>query len=120
MITPVVALHSSWDGFPHDQVLDLIEDLVGLHLLNLHICITSHLKADIGHVLKPLALFTISLHDEEGQKQNIVDFIKFVVQSDHWMQKWSVDMKTLVIDTLLQRANGQHVIHITNFHCPTL
>ena len=104
---------SSWDGSPRDQVLDLIEDLVRLRLPNLRICITSHLEADIESVLKALASFTVCLHDEEGQKQSIVDFIRFVVQSDLVMQKWSVDIKKKVIDTLSQRADGRYVIPIT-------
>jgi hypothetical protein len=100
---------SSQDGSPRDQVLDLIKDLDNLHLPNLRICITSHLEADIEYVLKPLASFTVCLHDEEGQKQSIVEFIRFVVQSNPMMQKWSVDIKKLVIDTLSQRADGRYV-----------
>ena len=96
-------------GCPRNRVLDLIEDLVGLHLPNLRICVTSHLEPDIELVLKPLASFTVCLHDEEGQKQSIVDFIRFVVQDDSDMQKWSVDIKKLVIDTLSQNADGRYV-----------
>ena len=92
-----------------NRVLDLIEDLVGLHLPNLRICVTSHLEPDIELVLKPLASFTVCLHDEEGQKQSIVDFIRFVVQDDSDMQKWSVDIKKLAIDTLSQNADGGYV-----------
>ena len=96
-------------GCPCNQVLDLIEDLVGLHLPNLRVCSTSHLEPDIELVLKPLASFTVCLHNEEDQKQSIVDFIRFVVQDDSDMQKWSVDIKKLVIDTLLQNTDGRYV-----------
>lgn len=102
----------SKDGSPREKTLDFIEDLVELRLQNLRICITSRLEADIEFVLKPLVSFTISLHDEGGQKQSIVDFIKFVVQSTREMQKWSTDIKAQVIDTLSKRADGRCVIPI--------
>ncbi|KAH9032268.1 hypothetical protein EDB85DRAFT_2145644 [Lactarius pseudohatsudake] len=88
------------------QVLDLIKDLVGLHP-NLRICITSRLEADINYILKPLASFTVSLHDEEGQKQAIVDFIKFIVQSKCDLIQWDVDLQELAINTLTQSADGR-------------
>lgn len=99
----------SKDGSLREKTLDFIENLVGLHLPNLRICVTSRLEADIEFVLKPLASFTVSLHNEEGQNQSIDEFIKFVVQSTREMQKWSMDIKTQVIDTLSKRADGRYV-----------
>ena len=104
--------NDSWGGSRRDRVLDLVEDLVGLHLPNLRICVTSHLEADIEFVLKPLVSFTVSLHDEEGQKQSIVDFIEFTVRTNYRMRSWSVDIKKLVVDTLSQKADGRYVILI--------
>ena len=91
---------------PRDRVLQLIEDLVESHLPNLRICLTSRPEADILEVLEPLASHSVSLHDEDGQKQDIVDYITSVVHSDRKMQKWSVEDKKLVIDTLSERADG--------------
>jgi hypothetical protein len=91
---------------PRERVLNLIEDLVELDLENLRICVTSRPEADILDALLPLASHTVSLHDEDGQKQDINNYITSVVQSDRKMRKWRAEDKTLVIDTLSQRADG--------------
>ncbi len=44
----------------------LEEDLVETQLLNLRIRVTSRPEADIKAVLDPLALLSVSLHDESG------------------------------------------------------
>jgi hypothetical protein len=91
---------------PRERVLNLIEDLVELDLENLRICVTSRPEADILDALLPLASHTVSLHDEDGQKQDINNYITSVVQSDRKMRKWRAEDKTLVVDTLSQRADG--------------
>ena len=91
---------------PRDSVLELIEDLVALRLPNLRICVTSRLEADISEALGLLASQTVSLHDEDGQKQDIIDYVTFVVHSDRKMRKWRADDKKLVIDTISERADG--------------
>jgi hypothetical protein len=45
----------------------LEEDLVETQLLNLRIRVTGRPEADIEAVLDPLALLSVSLHDESGQ-----------------------------------------------------
>jgi hypothetical protein len=89
-----------------DWVLELIEDLVELDIPSLRICVTSRPEADILEALGPLATHTISLHEEDGQKQDIVDYVTFVVHSDRRMRKWRPDDKKLVIDTISERADG--------------
>ncbi len=98
---------------PRDRVFDLIEDLVGLNLPNLRICVTSRPEADIHDVLQPLASHTVSLHDEDGQKEDINKYITSVVQSDRTMRRWNAQDKNLVIDTLTQKADGMYVVIIT-------
>jgi hypothetical protein len=95
---------------PRERVLNLIEDLVELEVENLRICVTSRPEADILDALLPLASHTVSLHDEDGQKQDINNYITSVVQSDRKMRKWRAEDKKLVIDTLSQRADGMYVI----------
>ncbi|KAH9965646.1 hypothetical protein BJV74DRAFT_911015 [Russula compacta] len=58
--------------------------------------------------LEPLTLESnrISLHDEIGQKQDIVDFISAAVYSDKNMRRWRDEDKRLVIETLSDRADG--------------
>jgi hypothetical protein len=89
-----------------DRVLEFIEDLVGSHLPNLRICLTSRPEADILEVLEPLASHTVSLHHEDGQKQDIIDYVIYVVHSDRKMQKWREEEKKLVIDVISERADG--------------
>ena len=90
---------------PREKVLNLVEDLANSHS-NLRICITSRPEQDIRMVLEPLTSFHISLHEESGQKDDIVDYVRFVVRSDRTMRRWRPEDKELVIDTLIDRANG--------------
>jgi hypothetical protein len=48
----------------------------------------------------------MSLHDENGQRQDILDYISNIVHSDRRMQRWKPDDKQLVIDTLSEKADG--------------
>ena len=91
---------------PRDRVLEFIEDLVDLHPPNLRICVTSRPEADILEAFGALASHTVSLHDEDGQKQDIVDYVTFAVYSDRKMRKWRAEDKQLVIDTISERADG--------------
>ena len=91
---------------PRERVLDLFEDLVELKLENLRICVTSRPEADILDALLPLVSHSVSLHDEDGQRQDINNYIASVVQSDRKMRKWRAEDKELVIDTLSQKADG--------------
>jgi hypothetical protein len=93
-----------------EKVLDLLEDLVESCLPNLRLCITSRPEVDIRNVLEPLTSSSnrISLHDESGQKTDIVDYINSVVRSDRKMKKWREEDKKLVIQTLSNKASGMY------------
>ena len=90
---------------PRELVLDLIEKLV-TQLPNLRICITSRPEADIQECLGLLVTHSVSLHDEVGQQQYIMEYIASAVQSDRKMRKWRTGDRELVIDTLSRRADG--------------
>ena len=98
--------HSSGAPSPRERVLMLVEELVGLRLPNLHICVTSRLETDIETVLNRLIPRFISLHDEENQIQDIVDYVTSVINTDPKMRGWSADVKELVIGTLSHKAGG--------------
>jgi hypothetical protein len=89
-----------------EEVLELIGELVDLELPNVHLCVASRPEMDIGLVLDPLTNLKISLHDETGQKEDIVKYIKSVVYSDRNMQRWSEDDRQLVVVTLSDKADG--------------
>ena len=89
-----------------EEVLGLIEELVDLKLPSVHLCVASRPEIDIRLVLEPLTPLRISLHDERGQKEDIIKYIKSVVRSDRTMQRWREEDQTLVIDTLSQNADG--------------
>jgi hypothetical protein len=91
---------------PREEILDLIDNLVGLHLPNLHICVTSRPEIDIQTTLKPLTTLRVSLHNQGGQKEDIVNYVSSVVYSDKKMRRWREEDKKLVIDTLSERADG--------------
>jgi len=89
-----------------DQVLVFLKDLVKSKLPNLRICVTSRPEIDIQPILEPLTFRSISLHDESGQKQDIKNYIKSIVNTDRGMQRWTSVHKQLVIDVLTERADG--------------
>ena len=89
-----------------EEVLELVEELVDLKLPNVHLCVASRPEVDIRMVLDPLTSLKISIHDESGQKEDIVEYIKSVVCSDRNMRRWKEADKQLVIDTLSDRADG--------------
>ena len=93
---------------PRDEVLQLVQELVDLHLQEVHICATSRLEADIRAILEPLAFRSVSLHDEIGQKSDIADYIRRVVNSSPSaaMRRWRANDKNMVIETLTERADG--------------
>ncbi|KAF8258103.1 hypothetical protein EI94DRAFT_1193553 [Lactarius quietus] len=82
---------SSGAPSPREVVLALFEDIVKSHLLNLRICVTSRPEVDIEKVLAPLVSYSVSLHDEAGQKQDIADYISSAIRSDRKMQKWRAE-----------------------------
>jgi hypothetical protein len=91
------------------QVLTLVKQLMDLRLPRLHICITSRPEFDIRAALGRLALHSVSLHDESGQKEDIVDYVKSVVYSDSdetMMKRWREEDKKMVVETLSEKADG--------------
>jgi hypothetical protein len=96
---------------PREMVFQLLKELVDLSLPNLHICVTSRPEIDIRNVLEPLASHRVSLHDQNGQKQDITDYVRSVVYSysQQIMRRWKTEDKELVIKTLSERADGMSV-----------
>jgi hypothetical protein len=91
---------------PREEVLKFVEELVGLHLPNLHICVTSRPEHDIQIVLEPLTERPVSLHDESGQQEDIANYVAFFVDSNRRMQRWREEDRDLVIKTLSEKADG--------------
>jgi hypothetical protein len=89
-----------------DEVLEFVEQLVNLELPNVHICVASRPEVDIRVVLEPLTSLQISLHDEIGQKEDIIKYINSVVRSDRSMRRWKEEDKQLVVDTLSEKVDG--------------
>jgi len=91
---------------PREAVLNLLKDLVNMHLPNFHICVTSRSEIDIRTVLEPLAYCAVSLHDENGQQKDISDYVSNVVYWDRNMRKWRDNEKKLVVEELSNKADG--------------
>jgi NACHT domain len=91
---------------PREQVLDLVKELVEISSPNLRLCVTSRPEIDIRRALEPLTSLRVSLHEQSGQKQDIVDYLTSVVQSDAKMDRWRYEDRNLVIETLSERADG--------------
>ena len=91
---------------PREQVLTLLEHLVESRLRNLRLCVTSRPETDIKIALEPLTFRSISIHDESGQKEDIENYIRSVVNTDPKNRRWKQQDKELVIKVLTERADG--------------
>ena len=93
---------------PREKVLRVMEDLLHLRHANadIRILITSRPDVDIRTVLEPLASHSVSIHNQEGQRSDIISYIRSVVESDMNMRKWRAEARQLVIESLSQRADG--------------
>ena len=88
------------------EVLELIKELVDLNLPNFHLCVASKPEMDIRNVLEPLTSLTICLHDESGQKQDIIEYIKYIVRSETELRRWKEEDKQLAIEILCEKVDG--------------
>ena len=91
---------------PREEVLDLVDELVGLRLPNVHICVTSRPEHDIQAVFEHLTPHPVSLHNESGQQEDIANYVASFVQSDRKVRRWRQEDKDLVIQTLSEKADG--------------
>ena len=91
---------------PREEVLELVDGLVGLGLPNLHICVTSRPEYDIRTVFEQLTQCPVSLHDESGQQHDIANYVRSFLHSDRRMRRWREEDKDLVIKTLSEKADG--------------
>ena len=97
---------SSGTLYPREEVLILVEELVGLRISSLHICITTRPEIDIKAIIHPLTSHSVSLHEERGQVQDIVDYVRTIINSDAGMRRWRLQDKELVVNVLSERADG--------------
>src|SRR5712691_11237845 len=75
-------------------------------ILNLRVCVTSRPEHDIKNVLDPLIPRSVSLHDEGGQKRDIEDYIKSVINTRTIDGRWKEGHRKLAIDVLTEKSNG--------------
>ncbi|KAN0118744.1 hypothetical protein V8E52_004855 [Russula decolorans] len=91
---------------PREEVLEFVDELVALHLPNLHVCVTSRPEHDIRVVLERLTEQPVSLHDESGQQEDITNYVASFVRSNQRMQRWRDEDRNLVIKMLSEKADG--------------
>jgi hypothetical protein len=89
---------------PRAEVLSLIEKLVKAQIQNLRVCVTGRPEVDIKGVLDPLSFRSVNLHDESGQKRDIEDYIKSVINTT--TISWKEEHRKLAIDVLTEKSNG--------------
>jgi hypothetical protein len=112
-LAPVYLIVDALDEYPNPsvvrspraKVLSLIKDLVKTQIQNLRICVTCRPEFDIKDVLNPLIFRSFSLHDEGGQKRDIEDYIKSVIDT-RTMKRWKEEHRKLAIDVLVEKSNG--------------
>ena len=91
---------------PREKVLMLLEELIKLQFPNLRICVTSRPEVDIKVALEPLTFYSLSLHEEDGQIEDIENYIRSVVNADPKMRKWKAADRELVIGVLMKKSDG--------------
>ena len=90
---------------PREKVLMLLEDLIDSQLPDLRICVTSRPEIDIKVALEPLTFYSVSLHNESGQMEDIIKYIRSVVNTDAKMRRWKADDKELVVNVLIKKSD---------------
>jgi hypothetical protein len=98
--------NSSGVRSPRAQVLSFVQELVALRLTNLHICITSRPEIDIRDYLEPLTSLRVSLHEQNGHKADIANYIRSEVDFIAYDKRWRNVDKELVVQTLSRKADG--------------
>jgi hypothetical protein len=95
-------------GIPseRERVQSALKDLFDLRCPGLRICITSRPEPDIKQKISLFASQTLSLHDQDGQKGDILRYIIYVVDQHTATKKWRPEDRKLVIDTLSDKADG--------------
>jgi hypothetical protein len=111
---PLECPDSSGLASPRAEVLEIIQGLIGISP-RVYLCISSRPEMDIRRVLEPLTSHTVSLDKEDGQHEDIAEYIKLIVRSDPRMQEWPEEYKKLVTDTLTQNCGGMYAVNFT-FH----
>jgi hypothetical protein len=91
---------------PRAKLLNFMDELIKSQFPNLRICVTSRPETDIKAVLDPSTSCSVSLHDESGQKEDISDYIKSVVNTHPENRRWKAEDKQLVIEVLTDKADG--------------
>ena len=112
-LAPVYLIVDALDEFPNPSVvrspradvLSLIEEVVKTQILNLRVCVTSRPEPDIKDALEPLIFRSVSLHDEDGQKRDIEDYIKSVINTCT-TKRWKEEHRKLAIHHLTEGSNG--------------
>ncbi|KAI0258426.1 hypothetical protein BC834DRAFT_66989 [Gloeopeniophorella convolvens] len=87
-------------------ILKLLEDLAGLKHPALRLCVTSRPEDDIGSTLRPLASQHVALERSREQDEDIIQYIRSMIESHGKMRAWPVKIKKRVIGTLSENANG--------------
>ncbi|KAI0296228.1 hypothetical protein BC826DRAFT_968171 [Russula brevipes] len=110
LLTPSMNVLPPRGSSPHvKRCLDLaVTALAELHISSLRLCVTSRPEIDIQTSLERLTSTSnrISLHDQNGQRKDIVDYVSSVFCEDIRMKKWRENDKRLAIETLSERADG--------------
>jgi hypothetical protein len=110
---PIYLIVDALDEYPttldmppaREEVLMLVRGLTVSEYPNLRICVTSRLEPS-RVVLEPLSFRSISLHDENGQKDDIARYIISVVHTDPKLQAWRDGDKGQLINVLTRKVDG--------------
>jgi hypothetical protein len=93
---------------PREEILEALTNLFYGQLPNLRGCITSLPEPDIKAALDPLTFHSVPLHDESGQREDIANYVRSIIDMHDDMQLWSPELSQHVVKVLTERADGRY------------
>jgi len=92
-----------------EELLKLIQEIVGWKLEKLHILVTSRRESDIEEALEPLVTDQVCIQSTLVNA-DIHTHIREQLQKDSKLKKWPTHVQTEIEEVLMEGASGMYVI----------
>jgi len=96
-------------GTDRNEVLGLIETLVGWGLNNVHLLATSQNESEIKRRLELLNCSQLDL-EMALIRRDVQTYVRATLAEDEYLRRWKDKEKRIIEETLIKGANGVHVI----------
>lgn len=101
-----------------EELLGLLENLIGWNLENLHIIATSRRERDIEETLEPLVTGQVCIQSALVNADIHIHLCDRL-QNDPKLKKWPANVRREIENTLMDGAHGMYVVApLSTFTCP--